>query len=206
MQTAEQSIASATARRRNQKKVPNFKTLTGEVRRGLKVGTFFFSLSRVAIERLQERTEPRANTALLETEFDVSIPNQIVINRFWGCTSVTFPSTNKTRSARENFLPGALCVSDGRLHALRPRCWGLWKGPLLAGRLRAAVAPRSFSMSATWHAIISKKKVPNFKTLTGEVRRGLKVGTFFFARCCGAFLNRFLVALSSRGVRTTARA
>ena len=42
MQTAEQSIASATARRRNQKKVPNFKTLTGEVRRGLKVGTFFF--------------------------------------------------------------------------------------------------------------------------------------------------------------------
>ena len=52
----------------------------------------------------------------------------------------------------------------------------------------------------------NQKKVPNFKTLTGEVRRGLKVGTFFFARCCGAFLNRFLVALSSRGVRTTARA
>ena len=39
---AEQSKASASARRRKQKTVPNFKTLTGEVRRGLKVGTFFF--------------------------------------------------------------------------------------------------------------------------------------------------------------------
>ena len=55
---AEQSIASATARRRNQKKVPNFKTLTGEVRRGLEVGTFFFSLSRVAIERLLAKFSP----------------------------------------------------------------------------------------------------------------------------------------------------
>ena len=30
------------ARMRKRKTVPNFKTLTGEVRRGLKVGTFFF--------------------------------------------------------------------------------------------------------------------------------------------------------------------
>jgi hypothetical protein len=55
------------ARSRTPKKVPNFKTLTGEVRRGLKVGTFFCSLSRVAIERLQESPEQRANAALLET-------------------------------------------------------------------------------------------------------------------------------------------
>ena len=42
-----------------------------------------------------------------------------------------------------------------------------------------------------WQRIKSKcdrskaptKTVPNFKTLTGEVRRGLKVGTFFFDRC-----------------------
>ena len=36
---------------------------------------------------------------------------------------------------------------------------------------------------ATWRAVVSQKKVPNFKTLTGGVRRGLKVGTFFFDRC-----------------------
>ena len=48
---AEQSRASASARRRKQKTVPNFKTLTGEVRRGLKVGTFFLIVAARRVAR-----------------------------------------------------------------------------------------------------------------------------------------------------------
>ena len=154
---AEPSKARATARRRNQKR---FQTLRPSLEKSggvLKLEPFFFSLSRVAIERLQERTEPRADTALLETEFDVSIPNQIVINRFWGCTSVTFPSTNKTRSARESFFARSIVCQRRQAACVPPSVLGFVEGPFIGGPLASGCCA-SFRLHVSYMARNHKQK------------------------------------------------
>ena len=87
-----------------------------------------------------------------------------------------------------------------------PSVLGFVEGPFTGGPLASGCCA-SFIFHVSYMARNHKQKKSSklYKTLTGEVRRGLKVGTFFLLVAAEPFLI-VVVALSSRGVRTTARA
>ena len=117
----------------------------------------FFSRCRALQSNAYRNAPSRGQTRHYLKRNSMSIPNQIVINRFWGCTSVTFPSTNKTRSARESFFARSIVCQRRQAACVPPSVLGFVEGPFIGGPLASGCCA-SFRFHVSYMARNHKQK------------------------------------------------